>query len=74
MDRDYAKKLRDFADKLASDSFTSENEIKFEMEGLGLAYCDDEIERLNHVLLALHPFSKEIKDNSTKLNHKELSH
>ncbi len=74
MNRDYAEKLKNFADKLASDNFTSENEIKVEMEELGLTYCDDEIERLNHVLLALHPLSKEIKADTTILSHKELNH
>lgn len=74
MDRNYAKKLKDFADKLASDSFKAEADIKFEMESLGLIYCEDEIERLNHVLLALHPLSKEIKNEPTEQTHKELNH
>lgn len=70
----YAKNLKDFADKLASDGFTSEAQIKEEMEKLKLIYCSDEIERLNHVLLALHPLSKRITSDLTKNTHKELNH
>lgn len=73
MNREYAKRLKDFADKLASDGFKSEDLIKIKMEELGLIYCTDEIERLNHVLLALHPLSEEIKSNK-EITHKELNH
>lgn len=74
MNRKYAKKLKDFADNLASDKFSSEEEIKLEMKALGLIYCDDEIERLNHVLLALHPFSEQIKSDNSQQTHKEFNH
>ena len=74
MNREYAKRLKEFADKLASDDFTSEELIKVKMEELGLAYSTDELERLNHVLLALHPLSEEIKSNTTDNTHKELNH
>lgn len=68
---DYAKNLKDFADKLAEDHFFSEGEIKEKMEALGLVYTKDEIERLNRVLLALHPISEKIKNNQDQ---KEISH
>jgi hypothetical protein len=72
MNKDYALKLRSFADKLASDAFKDESQIKHEMESLGLVYCTDEIERLNRVLLALHPLCEEITLNEKpkqELNH-----
>lgn len=72
MNREYANKLKIFADKLATDAYTSESDIKIEMEKLGLIYCTDEIERLNRVLLALHPISEQIKleqNNQQELNH-----
>ncbi len=74
MDHNYIEKLKNFADALASDKFTSNEEIKQEMDSLGLIYCDDEIERLNHVLLALHPLSEKIKAEQNESTQKELSH
>jgi len=69
---EYAKNLRDFADKLASGDDLTEPEIKQTMHSLGLVYTEDEIERLNRVLLALHPISKKITtDNNSK---QEISH
>lgn len=68
---DYAKNLKGFADKLVKDHFSSENEIKLKMEELNLVYTTDEIERLNRVLLALHPISEKIKCDQDQ---KEISH
>ena len=66
------KDLKAFADKLADEQPLSEIEIQKTMENLGLVYTDDEIERLNRVLLALHPLSAKIKED-TRLN-KEITH
>jgi len=69
---DYAKNLKKFADQLASDDNLTESEIETTMTNLGLTYTKDEIERLNRVLLALHPISKKI---TTDTNSKqEISH
>lgn len=72
MSSQHARDLKNFADKLASDDNLTEAEIEKTMSKLGLVYSEDEIERLNHVLLALHPISKRItEDNNLK---KEISH
>lgn len=72
MSSNYAKSLKNFADKLASDDGLTEPEIKRTMATLGLVYTEDEIERLNRVLLALHPISKKItEENNPK---QEISH
>jgi len=71
MDMEYTKKIKDFADDLTNEKFESEAEIKFQMEELNLVYTADEVERLNRVLLALHPISKKIKQEQ---DHKEISH
>lgn len=55
--------LKEFINLLLDEKLT-EVEIKKSMESLGLTYSEDEIERLNHVLLALHPYTK--KDDSPK--------
>lgn len=73
MNSNYAQNLKDFADKLASDDNLSESEIKKTMSTLGLVYTEDEIERLNRVLLALHPISKRITEETTNLK-KEINH
>lgn len=52
---------------LLLDEKLSEPEIKTSMENLGLTYTDDEIERLNRVLLALHPYTQ--KNESLKEVH-----
>jgi len=64
--------LKKFADQLASDEDLTESEIEQTMSKLGLIYSEDEIERLNRVLLALHPISKRITED-TNLK-KEISH
>lgn len=71
MDTEFTKKIKDFADDLTNENFKSEEEIKFKMEELDLVYTKDEIERLNRVLLALHPISKKIQQEQ---DHKEISH
>lgn len=66
--------LKVFADKLTDQNNTMpEIEIKKAMERLGLVYTEDEIERLNQVLLALHPISQKIKEDTSQSN-KEISH
>lgn len=72
MKENYATKLKNFADKLIDESFSSESEIKQEMESLNLTYSENELERLNHVLLALHPYSEKIKKNQN--TNKEMNH
>ncbi len=74
MNHEYAKNLKAFANALASDKFKSNKEIKEEMDRLGLIYSDNEIERLNRVLLALHPFADKIRSKQNKANQKELCH
>ncbi len=74
MSHNYAKNLKAFANALASDKFKSNEEIKQEMDKLGLIYSDNEIERLNNVLLALHPFADKIRSKHSKPNQRELRH
>lgn len=68
----YAIKVKKFADRLIEGSFSSEAEIKKEMEDLNLTYSENELERLNHVLLALHPYSESIRNKETP--NKEINH
>jgi len=72
MNSSYAKQLKDFADKLTGENQLSEADIKKSMSKLGLVYSEDEIERLNRVLLALHPIAKNITEDKT--SKKEISH
>jgi len=76
LNSNYARDLKNFADKLASDDCLSESEIKTTMAKLDLIYTEDEIERLNRVLLALHPISKRITEDHSLNNNlkKEINH
>lgn len=62
---DYQEKLKNLADDMSKEQPISLDETKKRMEELDLKYSDDEIERFNQILLALHELkidrNKELK-------------
>ena len=51
---EYQEKLKTLAEDMSKDEPIPINEIKMRMENLNLKYSDDEIERFNQILIALH--------------------